>query len=250
MKILAIDTSGSAVSVAVAEKGRLLSHIWLRHGRTHSEALMPCIQHTLSGLSMGLCDFDAFAAISGPGSFTGLRIGIATIKAIAYANNARAAAIPTHDALAYNLSGYADALICPIMEARNGRVYQAIYRASACFGAGELEGKGTCEDAARITRLADTQMIGVEEAAARIKEVLKHNSDIGRIIFNGDAANTYLEYFRPVLDDYPCSAAGEPELYQSAAPAALLACEAAESGALVSPEALAPNYYNSGYITK
>ena len=237
MKVLAIDTSGSAISVAAADTGQLLSHFWLKHGKTHAEALMPCIQATLAGLSMQLSDFDAFAAISGPGSFTGLRIGIATIKAIAFANGSLVVGIPTHDALAFNLSGYSDSLLCPIMDARNGRVYQALYRSGVC-------------NKAPTVRLADTQMLDVGAAVDRLCSSLKCNPDITRIIFNGDAADKYIEVFAGSLAGFPCYLSAERELYQSADSAALLACEAAERGLLITPDVLAPDYYNAGYMSK
>ena len=250
MKILAIDTSGNAVSAAAADDNKLLSHFWLLHGRTHAEALMPCVQATLDSLFLDIKDFGAFAVISGPGSFTGLRISVATVKAFAYASKSPVAAIPTHDALAYNIAGYNDALLCPMMDARNARVYQAIYRTSSCFNAGGCGDFGFRNGAASVARLAGTLMIGVEGAVDRIKFALKQYSGIKQVIFNGDAAKLYFEYFKTALDGFPCCIATEPELYQSAAPAALLACEAAERGELIPPEALEPNYYNPGYMSK
>ena len=178
---------------------------------------------------MELRDFDAFAAISGPGSFTGLRIGISTVKAFAFANGAGTAAVPTLDALAKNLDGFDGALICPLMDARNGNVYSAIYRADGA-------------------QLARAELLGAGESAARIKAVLGDNVGISRIICNGDAAEKYIGYLRGEISDIPCDVAEGPYLYQNASAAALLAYEKAESGALIPPDKLEPDYMNMGYI--
>ncbi|MCL2059047.1 MAG: tRNA (adenosine(37)-N6)-threonylcarbamoyltransferase complex dimerization subunit type 1 TsaB [Oscillospiraceae bacterium] len=258
MKILALDTSGQAVSAAVAEDGQILSHIWLRHGRAHAEALMPCVDAALSGLGLDIGAMGAFAVITGPGSFTGLRIGIATAKAFAYAGKTGVAGIPTLDALARNLAGGGDALICPVMDARNGNVYQAIYRA---YGRG-----GEC-----VARVAPTMLLGMGAAADRLMAALKADEGVNgeaferaqegafggtfggacgrarRVVLNGDAAATCAGPFEEALGGFPCVVAPERDMHQNAASAALLACEAVERGLLVSPEAIAPEYHNVGY---
>ena len=202
---------------------------------------MPCIQAALSGLSIQMGDIDVFAAVSGPGSFTGLRIGIATIKAFAYACGKPAVGIPTLDSLARNLAGRPGALICPIMDAKNANIYQAIYKSQPIYVRENIE---TC------TRLADTMLIDIGSAAGRLGSALENDPDIGYIIFNGDATLAYIDFFRTELKGVPCFAAAEPELCQNASSAALLACEAADAGRLVSPDALAPDYFNAGYMAK
>lgn len=285
MRIMALDTSGKAVSVAVAEDGRLCSHFYLRHGKTHAEALMPCIDATLSGLDLKLSDIGAFAAITGPGSFTGLRIGLAAVKAMAYANNVGVVGVPTLDALAYNMHGYPDALLCPVMDARNGNVYQAIYLA-ACAGADAAAGADTaaganpgaametaagtgadaaaCADTAACTgefmktaACAGEFMKTVEfaallskgAAADRLKSALKLCGGVKRVIFNGDAAETYFDFFRGELAGLAqCTVAEERAISQNAAAAALLACGAVAAGRLEPPGHLVPEYLNDGYI--
>jgi len=239
MKTLAIDTSGKAVSVAIAVDGVLYSHIWLRHGRTHAEALMPCVDAALSGLELELRDVDVYAAVSGPGSFTGLRIGVAAVKALAYANNAKTVGVSTLDALAMNLDGHSGALICPVMDARNGNVYQAIYgpgggRDALCAGSG-------------LTRLAEASLVSAAEAAERLNKAFAGNRDLKRLIFNGDGAAVYINYFQKELAGICCSVATEPQLYQNASSAAILACGAAAEGRLIPPEQLVPKYLNAGY---
>jgi tRNA threonylcarbamoyl adenosine modification protein YeaZ len=280
MKILAIDTSGKTVSAAVAEDGRILAEYWLRHGKTHAEALMPCVDATLSGLDAQPGDMDAFAVICGPGSFTGLRIGIAAVKAFAYADGKRVAAIPTLDALAYNLSGYAGSLLCPVMDARNGNVYQALYRVYAPAAATAtvpvqmiapapasvtdttpaatpgVFASGGVSGATVIVRVADAGLFSAREAAQRVRLALAEYGGTGagalaeRVILNGDAAAGMLQFFRSALSGVSCVLAPEREMHQNAASAALLACEAAQNGRLMPPERLAPEYISESYANR
>lgn len=126
MKVLAIDTSTMVAAVAVKENNMLIGEYILNSGRTHSEKLMPIIMELMSGIGLTPHDIDLFAVSLGPGSFTGLRIGIVTIKALAYAMKKPVVGIPTLDALAYNIPE-SDKLICPMIDARNMQVYTAVY---------------------------------------------------------------------------------------------------------------------------
>lgn len=126
MRILAIDTSTAYASVAVTLNDKLLGEYVLNHGMTHSQKLVPMIAHILKDLELSPADIDLYAVSNGPGSFTGLRIGITTLKAIAYAVKKPAAGINTLDALARNIpvTGFQ---ICPIIDARNNTVYTSVY---------------------------------------------------------------------------------------------------------------------------
>lgn len=126
MKILAVDTAASVAAVAVMENDKLLGEYSINHKKTHSQKLMPMIRDLLAGLDLTPADMDLFAASSGPGSFTGLRIGVTTVKAMAYAVQKPVVSVPTLDALAYNIP-VTDFLVCPIMDARNNQVYTALY---------------------------------------------------------------------------------------------------------------------------
>jgi universal bacterial protein YeaZ len=128
MKILAVDTSASVASVAIMEDGVLLGEYSINNKKTHSQKLLPMINELLVNLDITVKDIDYFAASSGPGSFTGLRIGITTIKTLAYSANKPVIAVPTLDALANNMAT-SEALVCPIMDARNNQVYTALYTA-------------------------------------------------------------------------------------------------------------------------
>ena len=127
MKLLALDSSGLVASVAVLEDDSLLAEYTVNYKKTHSQTLLPMLDTVAQMIELNLNDLDAIAIAAGPGSFTGLRIGSATAKGLGLALNKPLIAVPTVDALAYNLFG-TDKLICPIMDARRAQVYTGIYR--------------------------------------------------------------------------------------------------------------------------
>jgi len=127
MKILAVETATMTASCAVAEDGRVLGELSTSHAKTHSQQLVPMIRSLLELLDLDTGQIDLYAASIGPGSFTGLRIGIVTVKGMAYAQNKPVCGIPTLDALAYSVNDF-DGVICPMMDARNDQVYTAVYR--------------------------------------------------------------------------------------------------------------------------
>lgn len=127
MNILAIDASALAGSVAYFKEGKLVGEYYICHKLTHSETIMPMLEHLKSLIGIELETLDAIAVTSGPGSFTGLRIGVTTAKALALALNVPIVGIPTLDALAHNMT-LVDAMICPIMDARRNQVYTAVYK--------------------------------------------------------------------------------------------------------------------------
>lgn len=127
MKILALDSSGIVASVAIAEDDTLLAEYTVNYKKTHSQTLLPMLDEISKMTELDLNTVDAIAVAAGPGSFTGLRIGSATAKGLGLALKKPLVAVPTVDALAYNLYN-AQGLICPIMDARRSQVYTGIYR--------------------------------------------------------------------------------------------------------------------------
>lgn len=127
MKILAIDSSGLVASVAVVEDDNLLAEYTINYKKTHSQTLMPMLDEVVRMLELDLKTIDAIAVAGGPGSFTGLRIGSATVKGLGLALCKPIVSVPTVDGLAFNLFG-TKGLICPIMDARRNQVYTGIYR--------------------------------------------------------------------------------------------------------------------------
>lgn len=127
MKVLAVDTSSIVATVAIMEDEKLIGEYIINHKKTHSQKLMPMIKEIMNSVELKVDHIDLFAAAIGPGSFTGIRIGVATIKGLAHAVDKPVVGVSTLDGLAYNLP-YTQHLICPIMDARRGQVYNAVYR--------------------------------------------------------------------------------------------------------------------------
>jgi len=163
LNILAIETSGVVASVAIAKDENILCEYMTNEKLNHSVTLMPMIQEAFNRVSIEPEQLDLIAVSSGPGSFTGLRIGGATAKGLAHALNIPIASIPTLDALAHNIS-YTDRLICPMIDARRKQVYTAIYKYE--------------ED--KIIRITEMMAVKVEEI---ITEINQYNKPV---IFIGD----------------------------------------------------------------
>jgi tRNA threonylcarbamoyladenosine biosynthesis protein TsaB len=126
MKILALDASALTSTVAVLEDEKLLSLYTANSGHTHSETLLPMIKSMLETLKLTIDDIDAFALSNGPGSFTGVRIGAATIKGLAFDKNKICVEVSTIEALYENMEGFSG-LVCPVMNARRDQVYTGAF---------------------------------------------------------------------------------------------------------------------------
>jgi len=171
MKTLAIDASGMTASVAIVDEEHTLGEISTHFKKNHAETLMPMISQLTELLGINLCEMDFISCAAGPGSFTGLRIGAATAKAIAYAHSVPIAPVPTLDALAYNALAR-DGLIIPLMDARRNQVYTAFYK---------------WRDEAAPVRITGECAVGIEEA---LKRAAGYD---GGAFFIGDGAQAYSE---------------------------------------------------------
>lgn len=218
MKILAVDTSSSVASVAVMEDEKLLSEYSINHKKTHSQKLMPMIKEVMGSLELRPQDVDVYAAASGPGSFTGLRIGVTAVKAMAYAVKKPVISVPTLDAIAYNIP-MCHCLICPIMDARNNQVYTALYR---------WEG-------GRQKKMLDYAGMDLEELIGLIKDK-GHET-----IFLGDAVEVHEDHLKRQLGDL-CRIAPGNLLLQKASSVAYAALLKARQGELEDCFAMSPYY--------
>ncbi len=126
MRILAIDTACMTATCAVSENGALLAESALHGKRTHSQKLLPMVSAMLESLSLQPADMDAFAVSVGPGSFTGLRIGVVTVKGLAFATDRPCYGIPTLQALALTIPWF-DGIVCPVLDARNQQAFCGFY---------------------------------------------------------------------------------------------------------------------------
>ena len=127
MKILALDSTGLVASAAVVEDEKTVAEFTLNYKKTHSQTLMPMIETICNNIELDLKTLDYIACASGPGSFTGLRIGAATAKGLAHGLGLKIIPVPTLDALAYNLP-YCEKTVVPIMDARRNQVYTGFFQ--------------------------------------------------------------------------------------------------------------------------
>ncbi len=126
MKVLAIDTTSLAASVALVDEMKVIAEFTTNYKKTHSQTIMPMIDYLKNIVNLDLKSIDYIACSSGPGSFTGLRIGASIAKGLAFAMDKKIVPVPTLDALAYNIF-MNENIIVPIMDARRNQVYTAFY---------------------------------------------------------------------------------------------------------------------------
>ena len=223
MKILAFDSTARAASVALSEGGRVLAYTVADNGLTHSEILLPMAEDICRTASLSIADIDYYAVTVGPGSFTGVRIGVAVAKGLAFRypeeGKANCVAVSTLEALGENLFGL-NGIYCAVMDARRGEVYNALF----------------CCENGTLTRLCADRAISL---SALSEELLTLYKDIPvRLVGDGyDVAFSAL------------SAAGVPLLptpellrLQNAASVAKCAARLVKEGKAVSDTALSPVY--------
>lgn len=218
MKILAMDTSSIVASVAVIENDVLISEYTINYKKTHSQTLMPMIETMNNAINLDLDTLDAIAVASGPGSFTGLRIGAATAKGMAMALNIPIISVPTLDALAYNIIDSTH-VICPMMDARRNQVYTALYEYNN-------------EELVSI----------IEQTAIPIENLVEQINQLNRpVTLLGDGIDIYKPYLIENLK-CPFSFAKSHINRQRAGAVGALAINYAKKGYLMSAEKFVPNY--------
>ena len=219
MKILALETSAVACSVALCEDEKLLAQSFQNNGLTHSVTLMPMCQSMLAGCGVKLEDVDVIAVSAGPGSFTGLRIGVAAAKGLAWAGDKLCAGVSTLEAMAWPLAHLEGADLCAVMDARRQQVYNALF---------EVRGGA-------LLRRCPDRAVSVEQLAAEL-EVRKKPQ-----ILVGDG--TKLCYNELTKRGLPMEPAPPHLVFQSAWGVALAAAELAGRGGLVTAAGLEPVYH-------
>lgn len=217
MKILALETSAKAVSAAVAEGGRVLASGFQDTGLTHSRTLMPIVEHILKNADLTMADIGAVAVAVGPGSFTGIRIGVSAAKGLAFAASIPAVGVSTLAAMARN-AAFADGLVVCAMDARRNQIYNALFEARD----------------GRLTRLTPDRAIGLDE----LGEALRQDSRPKIVV--GDGGGLCAEALTAA--GVACRLAPPHLVMQSAVTVALEAEEAAGHGGLVSAQELLPVY--------
>lgn len=164
MRILAIESSAKAASVAITDGGNLVAEIFLNSGLKHSVTIMPSVERLLESTGLSVRDMDRLAISAGPGSFTGLRIGMAAIKGLSWSCGVPCCAVSTLEAAAMGVA-HIGGTVCAVMDARAGQVYNALFRA----------------EGGKLFRLC-------EDRAIAVCDLLRELSDKKDVIFVGDGA--------------------------------------------------------------
>jgi len=215
MLILSLDSTAVVGSVALCRDDTPLAVFTLKNGNTHSETLLPMVEAVLKTTNTSVADIDLFACSIGPGSFTGVRIGVATVKGLAFGREKPCAAVSTLEALAQNLVPF-EGLICPVMNARRGQVYNALFRA----------------ENSTLTRLTPDRALAITELEAELA------AQGEPFALCGDGVDVTVAGLRTLT---PCALS--PLLTdQNAVSVAKCALRAFQNGKTVSDAALSPVY--------
>ena len=221
MRILALESSAVAASACVMEDEKILSEFYMNTKQTHSQTLLPMAKAALDCAGLSVNEMNLLAVSAGPGSFTGVRIGVACIKGLAFPKNTSCCGVSTLEAMAMNLRGQ-QALVCAVMDARCGQVYNGLF----------LTGEN------RVQRLTEDRALSMEELAAELPTWMKEREI--PLILVGDGARLCFE--SPYFADISCALAPEHLRMQRASGVAEAARQAFLEGKTVPPERLAPIY--------
>lgn len=216
MLILAIESSASPASAAVWEDDKLLGEFFVNTKQTHSQTLLPMVQELMNSLGKTCADFDVMAVTTGPGSFTGVRIGVSCVKGLAMPNDTPCCGVSTLEAIAMPGRYFEGCVICAVMDARCGQVYNALFQVTA----GEL------------CRLTPDRALPIAELSQECE------SYQDRLVLFGDGAGLCYEAFQAWG-----ARIAPPELrFQRASSVALLALESVKAEQTMSAQALMPSY--------
>lgn len=216
MKLLCFDTTAKTATAAVVTEGKILAESSVTIGLTHSQTLMPLTDGMLKAAGITLSDIDLVAVSQGPGSFTGLRIGIGTVKGICQGGGKKCIGISTLEALAYGFEGL-DVLICPAMDARCNQVYTALFDGRDGVG-----------------RLWEDQALTIAELGEKLAAFDRP------VMLTGDGAELV---YKALSDKLPMLRLAAPGLrLQRAANVGFAAMKKLETEEPVSPDALMPSY--------
>ena len=219
MKILAIDTSAVIASAALCEDETPIAVYSQKAGLNHSGTMLPIVKNILDNTGTTIDDVDILAVSAGPGSFTGIRIGIATIKGLGFGKNKICIGVSTLEAMARNIAAFAtDALICPVMDARRGQLYNAIFE----WHSGEL------------IRLAPDRLIDAKDLATELAAYDKP------VYFTGDGYDIMARMLLPFHRETPKNARWQSGY--GVAMAALHTYETAEDKSVFTDKLLRPEY--------
>lgn len=217
MKALALETSAKSVSVAVTENGTLLAQAYQDRGLTHSVTLMPLLDGMLKTAGLTLDDMDIIAVAQGPGSFTGIRIGVSAAKGLAWAKALPCCGVSTLEAMAYGVTDF-EGVVVGAMDARRQQVYNALFRT----------------ENGRVTRLCADRAVAMELVAEELAAIPEPK------LIVGDGAVLLYDFLQKV--GIGCRLSSPLHRQQSAAGVALAAEHLAAQGLTCSAQELQPVY--------
>ncbi len=220
MKILSIECSATPCSVALSDGENIIANAFTMERLTHSQTLMPMVEDVLSRGKTSPCELDGFAIAAGPGSFTGVRIGISAVKGMAAAKKLSCASVSTLYAMAQLHKGN-DCIVCAVMDARCNQVYNALFEIT--------DGK--------ITRLCEDRALLCPDLAEEIKNISQKSGK--SVIITGDGTELFFPFVKEL---HNVVAAQSEKRYQNAVGVALAAAEKFKNGEVVSPNDLLPMY--------
>lgn len=200
MNILALDSSATSASVALVEDEKLVAEYFVNANRTHSTTLVPMVKSLLEHTQRTMSDINYFAVSSGPGSFTGLRIGIAAVKGMAFAEQKLCVGVSTLESMAYNMQGE-NCVVCAVMDARCSQFYNALFRV----------------EKNKVTRLCEDRALSAED----LKQELLNEYNSEKIVLAGDGGALAYSQFAESLPGIEM--APYVRLYQRASGVALAA---------------------------
>lgn len=215
MILLGIDTSATVCSAAIVRDGHVLAHASRNDGLTHSQTLLPMIQELFERADLSVSDVDGIAVSCGPGSFTGLRIGISTVKGLSLGTSCGCVALSTLEALAWNCTAYEGSVVCAVMDARRGEFYNALFRIESGVP------QRLTEDRAISCDLLSSELLGKEN-----------------LVIVGDGAQKFCTMV-PALAEF---LAREEDRFQSGISVAKLGIQIAAEKGFVSCDSLSPRY--------
>ena len=226
MKLLALDTSSIVATAAVMDGEKLMGEYIINHKKTHSQKLMPMLEEILKSCELSPKEIDIFGVAVGPGSFTGLRIGLATIKAMAQALDKPVVGVSTLEGLAFNLV-YCKALICPIIDAQRNLVYTGLYQ----------------WDQMELNKVMEEEVYPIEDLLQNLKKRKEE------IVFIGDALEKFKELIQEELKEL---ALFPPSIVTMARASSIaeLARRKAEKGKLLKASELLPVYMRKSEAEK
>ncbi|MBR6572167.1 MAG: tRNA (adenosine(37)-N6)-threonylcarbamoyltransferase complex dimerization subunit type 1 TsaB [Clostridia bacterium] len=216
MKILAVDCSAGPASSAVVEDGRVIASSYINVKLTHSQTLLSMIKQILESAKLSLKDIDSFAINYGPGSFTGIRIGISAIKGLAAPENKPCFQVSTLESIAENFRTF-DCTVCAVMDARCNQVYNAIFKIQN----GE------------VTRVTEDRAVLVSEVQKELEAIE------GKIVIAGDGAKLFEAFAE---ENNQVTIAKEPLTFQNAVGTALVAEKLCQTSKGISHLELKPLY--------